>query len=69
MTDKIMATIALTTMVVFLATVAWHVPDIDLIIVIMLVSAMAVYDFWRSFHARRQNPSSEDENSDPGKPA
>ena len=69
MTDKIMATIALTTMVVFLATVAWHVPDIDLIIVIVLVSAMAIYDFWRSFHARRQSQSDADENSDPGKPA
>ncbi len=60
MTDKIMATIALTTMVVFLGTVAWHVPDIDLIIVIALVSAMAIYDFWRSFHQRRHNSSAKD---------
>jgi hypothetical protein len=46
MTDKIMAIIALATMITFLGVVAWFVPDIDLIIVIAFVSAMAIYDFW-----------------------
>ncbi len=64
MTDKIMAVVALTTMIVFLAVVAWHVPDIDLIIVIVLVSGMAIYDFWRSFHPVSRGPSDADENSD-----
>ncbi|MCM8854204.1 MAG: hypothetical protein LC541_00365 [Candidatus Thiodiazotropha sp.] len=48
MTDKIMAITALVTMIVFLAVVAYFVPDIDLIIVIILVSAMAIYDFWKT---------------------
>jgi len=49
MTDKIMATLALATMIVFLGVVAWFVPEIDLIIVIAFVSSLAIYDFWRSF--------------------
>ncbi|MCB1725204.1 MAG: hypothetical protein H6959_06865 [Chromatiaceae bacterium] len=49
MTDKIMAILALSTMIVFLGVVAWFVPDIDLIIVIAFVSLLAVYDFWSSF--------------------
>ena len=49
MTDKIMAILALSTMIVFLGVVAWFVPDIDLIIVIAFVSLLAGYDFWSSF--------------------
>lgn len=49
MTDKIMALIALATLVAFLGVVAWFVPDIDLIAVIAFVSALAAYDFWRHF--------------------
>ena len=58
MTDKIMAIVALLTMISFLSVVAWFVPDIDLIIVIALVSLMAVYDFWQTFHhkKRKKNP-------------
>ncbi|MCU7929445.1 MAG: hypothetical protein KZQ90_01505 [Candidatus Thiodiazotropha sp. (ex Codakia rugifera)] len=48
MTDKIMAITALVTMIVFLAVVAVFVPDIDLILVIVLVTAMVIYDFWKS---------------------
>ncbi|MCU7869860.1 MAG: hypothetical protein KZQ98_15220 [Candidatus Thiodiazotropha sp. (ex Lucinoma borealis)] len=48
MTDKIMAITALVTMIVFLAVVAVFVPDIDLILVIVLVTAMVIYDFWTS---------------------
>ena len=46
MTDKFMAILALATMIAFLAVVAFFVPDIDLIGVILFVSLLAVYDFW-----------------------
>ena len=49
MTDRIMALLALATMIAFLVVVAAFVPDIDLIIVIAFVSLLATYDFWRSF--------------------
>lgn len=52
MTDKIMAILALATMIVFLGVVAWFVPDIDLIIVIALVSLLAIYDFWQSLRSK-----------------
>ena len=48
MSDKIMAVLALATMIAFLGVVAWFVPEIDLILVIALVSLLAIYDFWRS---------------------
>jgi hypothetical protein len=54
MTDKIMAIAALATMIAFLATVAIFVPHIDLILVIAFVSLLAIYDFWRSFHAAKK---------------
>ena len=50
MTDKIMAVLALATMIAFLGVVAWFVPDIDLIIVIAVVALLAIYDFWQTFH-------------------
>ncbi|MCB1903554.1 MAG: hypothetical protein KDI18_05515 [Gammaproteobacteria bacterium] len=53
MTDRIMALLALTVMIAFLAVVAAFVPDIDLIIVIILVSAMAIYDFWQTLRTKR----------------
>ncbi|MCB1829082.1 MAG: hypothetical protein H6964_00215 [Chromatiaceae bacterium] len=53
MTDRIMALLALATMIAFLVVVAAFVPDIDLIIVIILVSAMAIYDFWQTLRAKR----------------
>ena len=52
MADKIMAIVALAMMIASLAIVAVFVPEIDLIIVIALVSALAIYDFWQSFHAK-----------------
>jgi hypothetical protein len=57
MTDKIMAVIALTTMIAFLGTVAVFVPDIDLIIVIAFVSILAIYDFWTTIRERNNNAS------------
>jgi len=53
MTDKIMAIVALLTMIGFLVVVAAFVPEPDLILVIALVSAMAIYDFWLSFRSKR----------------
>ena len=53
MTDKIMAMLALATVIAFLGTVAVFVPDIDLIIVITFVSVLAIYDFWRTFREQR----------------
>ncbi len=46
MIDKIMAILGLATMIAFLGTVAVFVPDLDLIVVITFVSALAIYDFW-----------------------
>ena len=52
MTDKIMAFMALATMIASLAVVAWFVPHLDLILVISLVSLMAIYDFWDTLKSR-----------------
>ncbi len=57
MTDKIMAILALTTMIGFLGVVAWFVPEVDLIIVIGLVSALASYDSWQALRKRRDQDS------------
>lgn len=56
MTDKIMAVIALATMIAFLAVVAFFVPDIDLILVIVFVSSLAIYDFWQFFRKPDDGP-------------
>lgn len=55
MTDKLMAILALATMITFLGVVAWFVPEIDLIAVIAFVSLLAIYDFWDSFRKRKRN--------------
>jgi membrane protein implicated in regulation of membrane protease activity len=55
MTDKIMAILALATVIAFLGTVVVFVPDVDLILVVTLVSSLAIYDFWRTFRERRDN--------------
>lgn len=55
MTDKIMAFLALATVVTFLVVVAVFVPDIDLIIVIALVSLMVLYDFWTTFRDKKND--------------
>jgi hypothetical protein len=57
MTDKIMAILALATMILFLGVVAWFVPEIDLIIVIAFVSLLAIYDFWQSLRGNRSGGS------------
>lgn len=55
MTDKIMAILALATMITFLGVVAWFVPEIDLIIVIAFVSLLAIYDFWTSLRGPKKD--------------
>lgn len=55
MTDKIMAILALATMIAFLGVVVVFVPEVDLIIVVLIVSAMAIYDFWQSLRNGRNN--------------
>ena len=53
MSDMIMAVLALALMIASLVVVAVFVPDIDLIVVIAIVSALAIYDFWQSLRAKR----------------
>lgn len=52
MSDKIMAVLALATMIAFLGVVVWFVPEIDLAAVIVLVSLLAIYDFWQTLRRR-----------------
>jgi hypothetical protein len=54
MTDKIMAFLAIATVVTFMGVVAWFVPHPDLIAVVVLVSGLALYDFWDTFRSRRR---------------
>lgn len=58
MSDKIMAILALATMISFLGVVAWFVPDIDLIIVITVVSLLAIYDFWSTLRGPKNDSDS-----------
>jgi hypothetical protein len=55
MTDKIMATVALLTLIAFLGVIAVYVSHIDLILVITFVCLLAAYDFWQTFRSRRKN--------------
>lgn len=54
MTDKIMAVVALVTVLSFMGVVAWFVPHPDLVAVIALVGALAIYDFWDTFRSRQR---------------
>lgn len=53
MSDKIMALVALATMVAFLAVVIVEVPHLDLAIVVIVVSLMAAYDFFLAIFRQR----------------
>lgn len=44
--DRILALLAFVGFVAFSGIVIWWVKEIDLIVVVVLVSAMAGYDFW-----------------------
>ena len=60
MTDRIMAVVALLTMITFLGVVAYFVPHLDLIAVIVLVSLLASYDFWRTCFAGEKYPTNKE---------
>jgi hypothetical protein len=55
MTDKIMAFLALATFIAFLGLVAVYVPDIDLVVIIALISCMVIYDFWTTFRDKKDD--------------
>ena len=46
MLDKILAAISLLALISFLAIVVVYVREPDLTVVVVVVMAMAVYDFW-----------------------
>lgn len=48
MFDKIVATISMAMLVAFMATVIGFVKELNLTIVVVIVLAMAIYDFWRT---------------------
>lgn len=51
--DAVLAFLSIAAFVGFLAIVANYVEEIDLMVVIGVVSAMAVFDFWRAITGRR----------------
>lgn len=51
MVDIIMAIVALASMIASLVVVAVFVPSIDLVVVIVLVSLLAAYDFWQTLRS------------------
>ena len=52
MIDKIMAIMGLATLIAFLGVVVAFVPELDLIVVVVFVSALAIYDFWSALRAQ-----------------
>ena len=48
MADKIIAPLAILLFVIFMVFLAFYINEIDLWIVIALVAALAVFDFWGS---------------------
>lgn len=53
MLDRIIGLAALATLIGFMGILVGFVPDIDLVIVIAVVVAMASYDFYRSLFLKR----------------
>ena len=47
LTDKILAVLSLALFIVFLGILVWWVREPDLIIVVGIVTAMAIIDFWK----------------------
>jgi hypothetical protein len=60
MLDRIMALVALATMIASLAVVAYFVPHLDLIFVIAFVSLLASYDFWRTCFGGEKYPTNKE---------
>ena len=44
--DKALATLSMLLVIAFLGILVWWVQEPDLIIVVVVVTAMAIYDFW-----------------------
>lgn len=56
MIDKVIAIVALATLIGFMLILVGFVPSVDLIVVVVIVSAMAGYDFfWMLFKRRNGN--------------
>jgi hypothetical protein len=47
LTDKVLAVLSMALVVVFLGILVWWVREPDLIIVVVVVCAMAIVDFWK----------------------
>jgi len=52
MFDKILAVISIALLIGFMSIVVWYVGRTNLTVVVLLVLAMAVYDFWREFRTQ-----------------
>ena len=46
LTDKLLAALSMLLFVAFLGILVWWVKEPDLIIVVVVVTVMALYDFW-----------------------
>jgi len=57
MADKIIAPLALLLFIVFIGFIAVYVPEVDLIIVLGGVAALAIYDFWTTLRSNGNNHS------------
>ncbi len=55
MMDIVMAIAALCGLILFLGVLVAFVPETDLVIVVVVVAAMACYDFYRKGLRRRKN--------------
>lgn len=45
--DKILAALSIASFLLFLGVIVWFVREPDLIIVILIVTGLAIFDFWR----------------------
>ena len=52
--DIVLALVAVACFVLFLGVLAWYVPQLDLLVVLCIGIAMAIYDFARSFFLLRR---------------
>ncbi|MGY8990718.1 MAG: hypothetical protein ACKVHL_03925 [Rhodospirillales bacterium] len=49
MINKIFAPFSLVLLIIFMTIILIYVPRIELVIIVIVCSGMAIYDFWRSF--------------------
>jgi hypothetical protein len=54
-TEIVIAFLGLVGLALFLSPIAWRIPQTPLLVVFGFVLALAIFDFWRSFRANRQN--------------